>query len=117
MEAKAIYSKKNLEFFLTSLPAEAAEWAETRAVFERAIEHLAKVIDHCEKEAHSTLRGITPKELECPCPSCKTERMLEVLENLDREELLLIIQGEQAIATEPHVACVVKAKEDAVSKD
>lgn len=109
MEAKAIYSKRNLDFFLTSLPAE-SEWAETRRVFTEAIDHLTKLIEHCEKEAHETLSKTIPREMECPCPSCKSERMLEVLMNLDREELLLIIQGEQAIATEPVETCI-KVKE------
>jgi hypothetical protein len=97
MERWAIDAKNCLEFLIRSFPADDAKHTVMRESFTKSVEHLNELKDELLKEAHDGLQEAKAPGDECPCATCKTERFLEVLTNLSREQLLEIIATESGI--------------------
>jgi hypothetical protein len=97
MERKAIEAKNALNFIIRSFPEDDLQHKESRDAFVIAVEHLTKLVDYLAKEEHEGLEKAKLPGEECPCTTCKAERFIEVLTNLDRDQLLEIIASESGI--------------------
>ena len=107
MLKRVIDTSNNLKFLTNSFPADDENHKPMRESFLASIEHLQSLRSYLEKEEHEGLTGAKAPGDECPCTSCKTERFLEVLTNLSREQLLEIIASESGIDLETSQPCKV----------
>lgn len=97
MDLKAVEAKKILEFLNFSFPEDHLDYKEMKIVFGKAIEWLDRIKETSMREQHEALRKITPAHEECPCRTCKTERFVEVIGCLSRDQLLEIIASESGV--------------------
>lgn len=108
MERWALDAKRCLTFLIRSFPEDDAARKPMRDSFVAAVEHLTTLCETLVKEEHEGMMLAKNPVDECPCSTCKAERFIEVITNLNRDQLMEIIATESGIDLEAAIPCAAK---------